>query len=162
MSNLEATSANPEMERLAFLVGHWEGETIVHTMDGRSVPGRIRGQAQKILGGAWIEWSFEQDPNDVVERTQRGRYLFGWCPARGEYAAIYFDDRGNTLVEHSSDAVNSKAITFIGETVLTETGDVRFEDEISSDHADHFRNRVHMTIDGVRHLHGVFECRRTS
>lgn len=162
MLNSEATNVHTKMEHFAFLVGHWEGDTVVHTTDGRTVPGRIRGEAKAILNGAWVEWSFEQDPNDAVERTQRGRYLFGWCSAREEYAAIYFDDRGNTLVEYSSDPFGSEAITFIGETTLSETGGVRFEDEISSDHADHFRNRVHMTINGIRHLHGIFECQRTA
>lgn len=160
MPNINTEPVAPEMERLAFLIGHWEGETVVHTTDGRTVSGHIRGEAKEILDGSWIEWSFEQDPNEVVERTQRGRYIFGWNAARGEYTAIYFDDRGNTLIEHCTRPLTSEAVTFTGETVLKETGHVLFEDEISSDHKDHFRNRVHMTIDGIRHLHGVFECQR--
>lgn len=160
MLNSEIDNARAKMDRFAFLVGYWEGDTVVHTTDGRSILGKIRGEAKEILDGAWIEWSFEQDPNDIVERVQRGKYLFGWCSARQKYAAIYFDDRGNTLVEYSSDPFDSEKITFVGETTLTETGDVLFEDEISSDHTNHFRNRVHMTIDGIRHLHGTFECER--
>lgn len=160
MPNSKNSESHGKMDRFAFLIGRWEGDTVVHTSDGRSIPGKIRGEAKKILDGAWIEWSFEQDPNDIVEHTQRGRYLFGWCPVRQKYAAIYFDDRGNTLIEYSSDPLDSRKTTFIGETVLTETGPVQFEDEISSDHTNHFGNRVHMTINGVRHLHGTFNCQR--
>lgn len=162
MLDLGASKAHPMMKRFAFLVGRWEGDTVVHTADGRSVPGKIRGEAKEILDGAWIEWSFEQDPNDIVERTQKGRYLFGWCSARQSYTAIYFDDRGNTLVEYSSDPHDRDKTTFVGDTILTETGAVQFEDEISSEHNDHFKNRVHMTIDGARHLHGTFDCQRVS
>ncbi|AZZ55691.1 DUF1579 family protein [Rathayibacter iranicus] len=160
MTNNGTKIAGKEMERLAFLIGRWEGETVVHASDGRTVPGRIHGEAIAILDGAWIQWSFEQTPNEVVTRRQRGRYLFGWDPVRQAYSAIYFDDRGNTLIEHTAQPLHPEALTFVGETVLADTGPVLFEDEISSDHDHHFRNRVHMTIDGVRHLHGVFECKR--
>lgn len=159
-STLNTVNVHPKMEWFMFLVGRWEGETIVHTLDGRTVPGQIRGEGKIILDGAWIEWNFEQDPNDIVEHTQRGRYLFGWCPARQQYSAIYFDDRGNTLIEYGPESAETEGITFMGETVLSETGDVRFEDKISSNHVKHFRNQVYMTINGVRHLHGVFDCHR--
>ncbi|MGH7745012.1 MAG: DUF1579 family protein [Candidatus Dormibacteria bacterium] len=151
----------PEMRKLHFLLGDWECETLVYPPGADPAPGRIYGTVKPVLRGAWLEWNFTQEPNTVVEKHQTGRYTFGWNPAVGKFTAIYYDDRGNCLVEETSGAdYEDGVLRFAGTTILTEEGEVFFTDAISSKFDGHFRNEVHMTINGERRLHGVIEAKR--
>lgn len=51
-------------------------------------------------------------------------------------------------------------LRFAGTTILPEEGEVFFTDAISSKFDGHFRNEVHMTINGERRLHGLIEAKR--
>jgi uncharacterized protein DUF1579 len=152
-------TAVPEMRALDLLLGTWRCDSVVYP------PGRgpsevvLRGILAPVLGGAWYQWNFTQEPNDVVEPPMSGRYTFGWNPAISRYVAIYYDDRGNYLLQTTSTPgwVDGH-LRFYGTTTLAGEGEVQFMDDITSRRPGHFRNEVTITSRGKTRLHAILNC----
>jgi hypothetical protein len=155
------STAAAEMRSLDVLLGAWRCTSVVLPPGRPPVEGVVHGTIAPVLGGAWYQWNFTQEPNGVVSRPQLGRYTFGWNPATSKFVAIYYDDRGNYLVETTPGADwEDGHLRFRGTTTLVGEGEVHFTDDITSHGPGHFRNEVSITVGGETRLHGTMECVR--
>jgi Protein of unknown function (DUF1579) len=152
-------SGPADMRALDVLLGTWRCTSVVLPPGRSPVKGVVHGTLAPVLGGAWYEWNFTQEPNEVVPRPQLGRYSFGWNPATSKFVAIYYDDRGNYLVETTPGSDwDDGHLRFSGTTTIPGEGQVHFTDDITSRGPGHFRNEVSITVDGVTRLHGTLDC----
>jgi|GEM_PF-6923856 len=154
-----------EMEPLAFLLGKWEGSTIVYPASGLGEPerGDIHGEVRAALGGAWFEWEYFHRPNEAESLVRHARYSFGYSPGLNTLMAVYADDRGNAFTEYASgpDWVDGH-LAFHGVMALPGKGSVGFIDDFTRPSAGRFVNTVTMSIDGEWHLHGKMDVKRVS
>jgi len=151
--------AAPEMRALDLLLGTWRCDSVVHRPGRRPSEVILRGTLAPVLGGAWYQWNFTQEPNDVVQPPMSGRYTFGWNAATSRYVAIYYDDRGNYMLQTTSTSgwVDGH-LRFHGMTTLVDEGEVQFTDDITSRGPGHFRNEVTITSHGETRLHATLDC----
>ncbi|MET7900513.1 DUF1579 family protein [Streptomyces sp. NPDC005355] len=154
-----SSTAAPEMRALDVLLGNWRCDSVVYPSGRGPDEVVLRGTLAPVLGGAWYQWNFTQDPNDIVQPPMSGRYTFGWNPATAKYVAIYYDDRGNYLLQTTPtpEWVDGH-LRFQGTTTLVDEGEVQFTDDITSRGPGHFRNEVTITSHGETRLHATLEC----
>ena len=149
------------MEQLQPFLGHWECKSTVYVEEANTISqfdGLFVGTLSPILGGTWYEWDYTQTPNDLHPSGQRCRYVFGWNAGLDVFTAIYFDDRGNHLVEHTPTCQwDDGHLRFVGDTVLPGYGNVTFLDDFTTDGPGHLRNTVWITSGSSTKLHAVLE-----
>lgn len=156
-----------EMKPLGVFLGDWHCISTVYPRgrEDRPVQGVFRGELKPILGGTWYEWDYSQDPTELHPQGQQCRYTFGYSPPMERFVAIYFDDRGNHLVEYTSSADwEDGHLRFTGTTVLKGEGhhgegEVEFLDDFTSEGPGHLHNRVSITAHGETWLHATLDFR---
>ncbi len=160
---MNETAERPEMQALAFLLGEWQGTTMVYAKDGSgsAQEGRIRGAIRPVLSGAWYEWNYVHQPDITSPLERTARYSFGWNEGAKSLIAIYVDDRGNAMLEHAvGGGWSDGQLAFQGVMHMPGMGAVGFADVFTADGAGRFRNTVTMTVGDKSHLHGIMDCWR--
>ncbi|MFD5185893.1 MULTISPECIES: DUF1579 family protein [Streptomyces] len=156
-----------EMKPLEAFLGNWHCVSTVYPRgrEDRPVEGVFRGELKPILNGTWYEWDYSQGPTELHPKGQQCRYSFGYSPPMECFVAIYFDDRGNHLVEYTPSADwEDGHLRFTGTTALKGEGhgegEVEFLDDFTSEGPGHLHNRVSITAHGETWLHATLDFRR--
>ena len=109
--------AAPELQKLAFLVGDWIHEEVIHPGPmGPGGPGKGRSKAQWILGDQHLYVNYVS--RNAAVGTIEARGLLGWDPDKKVYRMDWFDNQGQA-VHYSGD--------FTPEGVLILTAEYNFQ-----------------------------------